>query len=65
MPYSDSTINCWFAASAWSSSGVSAALVASDSSATAGEYFLILDDNVELKMSRHYKDRIKYFVPEV
>jgi len=30
-----------------------------------GEYFLILDDEVELKMSRHFKDRIRYFVPEV
>lgn len=30
-----------------------------------GEFFLILDDDVELKMSRHYKDRIKHFVPEV
>ena len=30
-----------------------------------GEYFLILDDNVELKMSRHYKDRIRHFVPDV
>ncbi|MGI9265569.1 MAG: LytR/AlgR family response regulator transcription factor, partial [Gammaproteobacteria bacterium] len=30
-----------------------------------GEYFLILEDDVELKMSRHYKDRIKHFVPEV
>jgi two-component system LytT family response regulator len=30
-----------------------------------GEYFLILDDNIELKMSRHYKDRIRHFVPDV
>ena len=30
-----------------------------------GEYFLILDENVELKMSRHYKDRIHHFVPAV
>lgn len=30
-----------------------------------GEFFLVLDDDVELKMSRHYKDRIKHFVPEV
>ena len=30
-----------------------------------GEYFLILDNDNELKMSRHYKDRIKHFVPEV
>lgn len=30
-----------------------------------GEYFLILEGDVELKMSRHYKDRIKHFVPEV
>ena len=30
-----------------------------------GEYFLILDDAVELKMSRHYKDRIHRFVPAV
>jgi two-component system LytT family response regulator len=30
-----------------------------------GEYFLILDDDVELKMSRHFKDRIQHFVPQV
>jgi two-component system LytT family response regulator len=30
-----------------------------------GEYFLILDGDVELKMSRHYKDKIRHFVPEV
>ncbi len=30
-----------------------------------GEYFLILDGDVELKMSRHFKDRIRHFVPEV
>ncbi len=30
-----------------------------------GEYFLILDEDVELKMSRHYKDRIHHFVPAV
>ncbi len=30
-----------------------------------GEYFLILDGDVELKMSRHYKDKIAHFVPAV
>ena len=30
-----------------------------------GEYFLILDGDVELKMSRHYKDKIVHFVPAV
>jgi len=30
-----------------------------------GEFFLILDDDVELKMSRHYKDRIRHFIPEI
>jgi len=30
-----------------------------------GEYFLILEGDVELKMSRHYKDKIRRFVPEV
>lgn len=30
-----------------------------------GEYFLILGEDIELKMSRHYKDKIRYFVPEV
>lgn len=30
-----------------------------------GEYFLLLGDDVELKMSRHYKDKIRHFVPEV
>jgi two-component system LytT family response regulator len=30
-----------------------------------GEYFLILDGDVELKMSRHYKDKIRHFVPDV
>jgi two-component system LytT family response regulator len=29
------------------------------------EYFLILDGDVELKMSRHYKDKIAHFVPAV
>ena len=27
-----------------------------------GEYFLSLDNGVELKLSRHYKEKIKYFV---
>jgi two-component system LytT family response regulator len=30
-----------------------------------GEYFLILDGAVELKMSRHYKDKIHHFVPDL
>jgi two-component system LytT family response regulator len=30
-----------------------------------GEFFLILGDGIELKMSRHYKDRIHHFVPAV
>lgn len=30
-----------------------------------GEYFLILEGDVELKMSRHYKDKIRHFVPDV
>ena len=30
-----------------------------------GEYFLLLDGDVELKMSRHYKDKIGHFVPDV
>jgi two-component system LytT family response regulator len=30
-----------------------------------GEYFLVLDGDVELKMSRHYKDKIRHFVPDV
>ncbi len=30
-----------------------------------GEYFLILDGDIELKMSRHYKDKIEHFVPAV
>ncbi|MDH4031293.1 MAG: LytTR family transcriptional regulator, partial [Chromatiales bacterium] len=30
-----------------------------------GEYFLILDGDIELKMSRHYKDRIGRFLPEL
>ena len=29
-----------------------------------GEYFLILDGDIELKMSRHYKDRIGRFLPD-
>ena len=27
-----------------------------------GEYFLSLENGVELKLSRHYKEKIKYFV---
>jgi len=30
-----------------------------------GEFFLILDGDVELKMSRHYKDRIRHFIPDM
>jgi len=30
-----------------------------------GEYFLILDHGIELKMSRNYRDRIRHFVPEL
>ena len=30
-----------------------------------GEYFLLLDDAVELKMSRHYKDKIRHFLPDL
>jgi len=30
-----------------------------------GEYFLLLHDDIELKMSRHYKDKIRHFVPDV
>ncbi len=30
-----------------------------------GEFFLVLDGDVELKMSRHYKDRIRHFIPEL
>ena len=30
-----------------------------------GEYFLILEGNIEVKMSRHYKDKIRHFVPDV
>lgn len=30
-----------------------------------GEYFLSLDNGVEVKLSRHYKDKIKYFVAAV
>lgn len=30
-----------------------------------GEYFLILERGVELKMSRNYRDRIHHFVPEL
>jgi two-component system LytT family response regulator len=30
-----------------------------------GEYFLILDQGIELKMSRNYRDRIRHFVPEL
>ena len=29
-----------------------------------GEYFLILDNGRELKMSRNYRDRIRHFLPE-
>jgi len=30
-----------------------------------GEYFLILDNGMELKMSRNYRDRIRHFLPEL
>jgi len=30
-----------------------------------GEYFLRLDNDVELKMSRHFKDRIRHFLPDL
>ena len=30
-----------------------------------GEYFLILDEGVELKMSRNYRDRIGHFLPDL
>lgn len=30
-----------------------------------GEFFLMLDDDVELKMSRHYKDKIRHFLPDL